>query len=47
MVYGKLPYQHIKNQFQLMHTICDPTKRINFPPIQDEYLLDVLVVSTV
>lgn len=44
MVYGKLPFQHIKNQFQLMYELCDPQKKIEFSPLKDVYLLDVLKV---
>ena len=27
MVYGKLPLQHIKNQFQKMYAICDKEQK--------------------
>ena len=44
MVYGRLPFQHIKNQFQLMYTLADPKKTIDYPSIVDKSLLDVLKV---
>ena len=32
--YGKLPLQHIKNQYQLMYAITDPLqKQIQYPPL--------------
>lgn len=45
MVYAKLPFQHINNQFQLMFTLVDPKKKIVFSPLHDANLLDVLKVS--
>jgi serine/threonine-protein kinase TTK/MPS1 len=46
MTFGKLPFQHIKNAYQLMFTLCDPNKTVDYPPIQDENLYDVLVVRS-
>ncbi len=45
MTYGRLPFQHIKNPYHLMFALCDTNNIINFPPLQDENLMDVLVVS--
>jgi serine/threonine-protein kinase TTK/MPS1 len=44
MVYGKLPFQHIQNQYNLMFALADPQKVIEYPPIKDKSLLDVLQV---
>ena len=47
MTYGKLPLQHIKNQFQLMHAICDVEKKeFKFGPLANSALLDVLKVGS-
>jgi serine/threonine-protein kinase TTK/MPS1 len=45
MVYGRLPFQHIKNAYQLMYQLADPKTVIEFKPIADCKLLDVLKVN--
>ncbi|XP_028394998.1 probable myosin light chain kinase DDB_G0279831 isoform X3 [Dendronephthya gigantea] len=40
MVYGKTPFQHIKNNFQKWSCIVDPNYEIKFPPIENQDLLD-------
>jgi hypothetical protein len=46
MTYGKLPFQHIKNQYQLIFALTDPSKKeIQFAPVQDEFLKDTLDVN--
>ena len=43
LVYGRLPFQHIKNQYKMLHAICDPLKKdMHFEPLDDRYLLDCL-----
>jgi hypothetical protein len=45
MTYGKLPFQHIKNQYQLIFALTDPSKKeIQFAPISDQFLKDTLDV---
>ena len=46
MTYGRLPLGHLKNQYKVMHSICDIEKReFKFEPINNLDLLDVLKVS--
>ena len=46
MTYGKLPFQHIKNQYQLIFALTDPSKKeIQFSYIQNESLRDTLDVN--
>ena len=43
--YGKLPLQHIKNQYQLMYAITDPLqKQIQYPPLESMQLKEVIRV---
>ncbi|XP_041354067.1 dual specificity protein kinase TTK-like [Gigantopelta aegis] len=42
MVYGKTPFQDIRNCWSKLSAIKDPKHVIQLPPIQDENLLDVL-----
>jgi len=48
LTYGRLPFQHIKNQYQLIFAICDSEQReLKFDPNIniDQDLMDVLKVS--
>ena len=40
MVYGKTPFQHIKNNFQKWNCIIDPSYEIRFPYVENQDLLD-------
>ena len=42
MVYGMTPFQRIANPLQKLQCIVDETHAIDFPPIANKYLLDVL-----
>ncbi|XP_078697932.1 dual specificity protein kinase TTK-like isoform X1 [Branchiostoma floridae x Branchiostoma belcheri] len=42
MVYGKTPFQHIPNHFAKLQAIVDTNYQIQFPPIKNKLLLDVL-----
>ncbi|XP_066279536.1 dual specificity protein kinase TTK-like isoform X2 [Branchiostoma lanceolatum] len=42
MVYGKTPFQHIPNHFAKLQAIVDPNYEIQFPPIKNHLLLDML-----
>ncbi|XP_078504244.1 dual specificity protein kinase TTK isoform X2 [Lissotriton helveticus] len=42
MTYGKTPFQHITNQITKLHAIIDPSYEIDFPPIPEMDLQDVL-----
>lgn len=45
ITYGKLPLQHIKNQYKMIHALCDPLKKdITFGPLEDKDLKDVFEV---
>ena len=44
MVYGRSPFQHINNHFMKLQCIMDPAHQIDFPPINDVHLLDVIKV---
>ena len=44
MVYGRSPFQHINNHFMKLQCIMDPSHQIEFPPINDVHLLDVMKV---
>jgi serine/threonine-protein kinase TTK/MPS1 len=43
MTYGRLPFQHVKNQFQLFMQLTNPDKQIKFAPLIDQDLMDVLL----
>lgn len=45
MVYGRTPFQHLPNQIAKTQAISSPNYRIEFQPIKDQLLLDVLKVS--
>lgn len=45
MVYGRTPFQHIKNNLGKLQAITNPKYVIKFPPVPDPHLLDVLQVS--
>lgn len=46
MSYGRLPFQHIKNQYKLIHALADPLKKeITFGQLDNEDLFDVIKVS--
>ena len=47
MVYGRTPFQHIKNNMAKLQAITNPTCTIKFPDIPDPLLMDVLKVSTI
>ncbi|KAB7498724.1 Dual specificity protein kinase TTK, partial [Armadillidium nasatum] len=42
LVYGKTPFQHILNPAKKLMAIANPKTRIDFPPLTDKDLLDVL-----
>ncbi|XP_067674581.1 dual specificity protein kinase TTK-like [Haliotis asinina] len=42
MVYGKTPFQHIRNQLGKLQAITNPQHKIEFPDIANKNLLDVL-----
>ncbi|XP_067882833.1 dual specificity protein kinase Ttk isoform X2 [Heterodontus francisci] len=42
MTYGKTPFQHLTNQIIKLQAITDPNHEIQFPPIAEKDLLDVL-----
>ncbi|XP_068733387.1 dual specificity protein kinase TTK-like [Montipora capricornis] len=42
MVYGRTPFQHISNHVMKLQCIMDPSHEIEFPPIKEIYLLDVM-----
>ncbi|XP_025099066.1 serine/threonine-protein kinase mph1-like [Pomacea canaliculata] len=42
MVYGRTPFQHIKNNLGKLQAITNPKYVIKFPPVPDPHLLDVL-----
>jgi hypothetical protein len=45
MAYGRLPLQHIKQQYQLMFAIIDPEqKNIHYPPLESRNLKEVIRV---
>lgn len=44
MVYGRTPFQHIKNNMAKLQAITNPTCTIKFPDIPDPHLMDVLKV---
>lgn len=44
MVYGKTPFEHVKNLIARLRAISDPAFNIEFKPIPNPYLLDVLKV---
>jgi hypothetical protein len=46
MSYGKLPFGHIKNQYKMLHGICDPLRReIQFAHLDDKRLHDCINVA--
>lgn len=46
MVYGRTPFQHITNQAMKLQCIIDDNYAIEFPPINNPQLLDVLKVCS-
>ncbi|XP_041462689.1 dual specificity protein kinase TTK-like isoform X2 [Lytechinus variegatus] len=42
MVYGRTPFQHIVHRLLKMQAICNPDHVIDFPPIENKLLLDVM-----
>lgn len=43
ITYGKLPFQHLKNQYKMIHAICDPLqKELSFGPLGDADLLNTI-----
>lgn len=44
MVYGRTPFQHIVHRLLKMQAICNPEHFIDFQPIENELLLDVMKV---
>eukprot|EP00057_Strongylocentrotus_purpuratus_P000822 XP_001184027.2 PREDICTED: dual specificity protein kinase Ttk [Strongylocentrotus purpuratus] len=42
MVYGRTPFQHIVHRLLKMQAICNPDHFIDFQPIENELLLDVM-----
>lgn len=44
MVYGKTPFQHIRNQLGKLQAITNPQHKIDFQDIANKNLLDVLKV---
>ena len=44
MVYGKTPFQHITHTYGKMLAITDSKHKIEFKPINDQNLLDVMKV---
>ena len=46
MVYGRTPFQHIKNNMAKLQAITNPSYRIKFPDIPDPLLMDVLKVHS-
>ncbi|CAF0703115.1 unnamed protein product [Brachionus calyciflorus] len=46
MTYGRVPFQHLKNQYKVMHAICDPLQKdLNYGPIDDQDLKDAIMKS--
>jgi serine/threonine-protein kinase TTK/MPS1 len=46
MTYGKLPFYHIKNQYKLYHSICDPQqKEVNYGALSDPNLIQCIKVG--
>ena len=46
MTYGKLPLQHLKNQYQIIFALADPLlKQIQYPPVDSGYLKEVIRVK--
>jgi serine/threonine-protein kinase TTK/MPS1 len=45
MVYGKTPFEGVKNLIARLRAISDPAFQIEFKPIPNPYLLDVLQVG--
>ena len=45
MTYGKLPFQHLKRQQQVMFAICDQSRaELKIAPIENEHLYDSINV---
>ncbi|RNA32979.1 dual specificity kinase TTK isoform X3 [Brachionus plicatilis] len=43
ITFGKLPFQHIKNQYKMIHAICDPLQKdLSFGPLDNPELEDVI-----
>lgn len=45
MVYGRTPFQSITNQIAKLNAIINEEHKIEFPPIRDQLLLNVLKVG--
>jgi serine/threonine-protein kinase TTK/MPS1 len=45
MTFGRLPFQHITNQYQLLFAICDSNTQIEIPIVQNQQLKDTLYVN--
>ncbi len=46
MAYGKLPLQHLSNQYQMIFALCDPTKKeISWANLDDANLKQTIAVS--
>eukprot|EP00965_Chrysotila_dentata_P213946 6187937-Pleurochrysis_carterae.AAC.1 len=41
-VHGRTPFSHLKNIYQKLQAIPDPRRKIDFPPLRNPYLQDVL-----
>ena len=44
MIYGRTPFQHIKNKLKKWQAIVDPAVAIPFPQISSSSALDVMMV---
>jgi len=45
MVYGYTPFQRIVKQFAKLQAIINPNYIIQFPEIEDKFLMDVMKVN--
>ena len=46
LVYGRPPFSHISSLLQKVQVICNPKYAIDFPPLDDQHLIDCLKVKT-
>ena len=44
MVYGRTPFEHIKNQIKKWVAIVTPSEAISFPEIENKAAMDILQV---
>lgn len=44
MVYGRTPFEHIKNKLQKWHAITDPSVVVPFPDVGNRAAVDVMQV---